>query len=155
MKHILKILIDMVYLFPFRINKFRNIYPNDNIIAYGACKGIKLDSEEDVKRGLNWALSKRGLFILSDNRIKLNDWIIELNNVEKAELVQYRSGMILKIKEKHGKYYQFGLQYTRELLRQDVLKIDLIDNKVRYSMFSIILRVILVVYGIYILTRLL
>jgi len=154
MKSILKIIVDIFYLFPLRIKKFKSKYPEEIILAYGGCKGIRLDSEEEVERGVNWILARRGFLTISDERIVLGDWIIELNNIEKAEVLMYRSGMILKVEEVGDVYYQFGLQFNRRLLKQDTLKIDVIDSKVKYSMFSVVIRVFIVLNLIYILAKL-
>lgn len=145
MKHIIKILIDIIYLFPIKLRGFKRKNQRDKIVAYGACKAIKLESEEDVIRGLNWAFSRRGFFILSDTKIVMGDWEINVTDIEKAELIKYRSGMILKITVKNGEHYQFGLQYIKELLEQDILDIVLINSKVKYSLFSIVIRIILVI----------
>lgn len=145
MKHIVKVLMDLIYLYPVKKRKFKKKYEKDIIIAYGACKGIKLESEEEVTRGVNWALSKRGFFILSDKRIVFNGWEIDIKDIEKSELLKYRSGMVLKLKARNEVYYQFGLQYIRELLKQDCLDIEIIDEKVKYSLFSIIIRIVLVI----------
>ena len=149
MKHIVKILMDIIYLFPIQLTNFKRKNQQDKIVAYGACKGIRLESERDITRGLNWALARRGFFILSDKKIVLGDWEIDLTDIEKAELIEYRSGMVLKISVKDGKYYQFGLQYIRELLKQDVLEILLSNDRVKYSLFSIVIRIVLVIYLVF------
>lgn len=154
MKHIIKVLMDLIYLYPFKIRKFKQSYPEDTIIAYGACKGIKLDSQEDVTRGINWALSKRGFFILTNKRIVLGEWEVEIGDIDKAELMKYRSGMVLKLEVRNNEYYHFGLQYIRELLKQDELEITIIDSRVKYSLFSIIIRVFLVAYLVHAIIKL-
>lgn len=150
MKHIIKVFMDLIYLYPLKLRKFKQILPEDTIIAYGACKGVKLDSEEEITRGPQWIFSKRGFFIFSDNRIVLGDWEIDLIEIEKAELMKYGSGMVLKLKLKNGENYHLGLKYIRELLDQNCLDIVEIDCKVRYSLFSKVIRVIAVVYLLYI-----
>lgn len=145
MKYFLKKLVDLVYMSPIKLNKFRKKYPKDKIIAYGGSKGIKLDSEEDVKRGVNWLTSKRSLFILSNQRIIAGNWEIDIESIKEAQLLCYGTGMVLKMETTKGEFYQFGLQYIKELLNQDKLEIKLTDSKVKYSLFSIILRAIAII----------
>lgn len=145
MKYILKKFVDILYLYPIKLKAFRKNYTNEKVEAYGVCKAIKLESEDQVTRGLNWSLAKRGFFILSEERICVDDWMIIVDDIINAELLSYKSGMILKITIKNGSHYQFGLQYTKELLDQKVIDIKIIKEKVKYSTFSLIARILMVV----------
>jgi len=68
-------------LYPIQLRSFRNKYPDEKIIAYAGSKGIRLNSEEEVKREINWALSRRSLFILSEKRILMGSWNININDI--------------------------------------------------------------------------
>jgi len=141
MKYILKKLVDLIYLSPFKLSQFKKKYPNESLIGYGGTKAIILDCEEDVKRGTKWLAARRALFIMSDKRIVAGDWEIGLESIIKAQILCYGSGMVLKLETAEGDFYQFGLQYIKTLLVQEHLEIELINSKVKYSLLSIMLRV--------------
>lgn len=146
MKSTMKTLVDVVYRYKTKLKNFQDKYPKDTIIAYGGCKGIKLNNDRNVKSGLKWLLSRRGFFILTNKRIVLGNWEILIDDVKRAELVKGGGGMILKIAKSESEHYQFGLQHINELLDQNVLDIAIVKHSVNVSIHSIIIRIALAAY---------
>jgi len=140
MKAVIKAVMDMIYNAKGKVKKYKATFPEEEVVAFGACKGIQLNAESDVSRGTHWTTAKRALFILTDQKIVLGNWEIPLQGIEKSELMVYRSGMILKITEVEGRHHQFGLQYDKVLIDQNVLPIECVEGKMKYSFFSLFMR---------------
>jgi len=130
--------------------KFKEDYPNDEVIASGGAKAIVSEEEQEVSRGKQWAGAKRSALILSDKRLVCGDWEINLNDVNEASIIEFKSflskSLILKIRTEEGKNYQFGLQYDPAWTKQEVLPLKIEESKVKFSMFSIVARLLLVIF---------
>lgn len=144
MKQVLKKIMDFIYVSPLRLQQFKKLYPGEQVIAYGACKGITKIETSSVKHEKDWITASRGMFILSDKRVYMNKWMVPLDLVEDCKLQMYASGMVLTFAEKQGAHYQFGLQYDKNLLNQRVLDMTMSEEKMKYSFFSIALRVFVI-----------
>lgn len=67
---------------------------------------------DDIRRSLNWMLSRRGLLKVFDDHLECGDWNIAYSEIEESVLFRTRQMFIpcyvLRIKT-HGIVYQFGL----------------------------------------------
>lgn len=80
-------------------------------------------------------------------------WKIPLKDIESAEMLLFGSlygkGQVLKIRTHQGIHYQFGMQINPEWETQEVLPITFRQAKLRYSWFSLLIRLFLVGYLLY------
>ena len=108
---------------------------------------------KDIKRGLDWVTSQRSVILLTDKRVKCGQWDIPLDNIASAELLKINTtfgpGQVLKITTKDQENFQFGMQMNHEWTTQKVLPLTFEKGKLKYSLFSIIIRIILLAIAIY------
>ena len=127
--------------------------PNEKVLAADASKGIVTTSNQDIQRGLDWVTSQRAVVLLTDKRIICGMWTIPLDTIGTAQLVKINSlfggGQVLKVQTKDDKNYQFGMQINPEWTSQKILPLKLEKGQVKNSLFSIVVRLILVGYLIY------
>ena len=145
---ILKGFVDFVYGTGRVRRKFELNNPNENVLASDACKGIVTTTNQEIQRGLDWVTSQRAVVLLTDKKIICGKWIIPLDTISRVELIKinslFGSGQVLKISKKDGESYQFGMQLNPEWTNQQTLPLTLEKGQVKYSVFSILARVILV-----------
>ncbi len=144
-----RFLVNRIFLVGRRINKFKEQYPDDQVIVAGGSKAI-VSEKEEVFRGKQWIFAKRAVLILSNKRLVCGSWEVNLNDIDKASIISLRSflakGLVLKIRTKDDKNYQFGLQYDPLWIEQEVLDLEFSKDKIKFSLFSIIARLILIFY---------
>lgn len=91
--------------------------------------------------------------LLTDRRIKCGRWDIPLDDITTSQLVivntTFGLGQVLKIATKNGDNFQFGMQMNPEWTDQTVLPLTMEKGELKYSLFSIVVRLILVGYIIY------
>lgn len=150
---ILKRITDFIYGTGRVRKKFATQNPNEIVLAADASKGIMTKGNREVERSLNWATSQRAVVLLTDKRIKCGQWDIPLYNIESAQLVKINTafgpGQVLKLETKDKENYQFGMQMNREWTKQEVLPLTLENGSVKFSLITIVLRLILLGYLIY------
>ncbi|MEQ1732732.1 MAG: hypothetical protein ABL940_03615 [Bacteroidia bacterium] len=150
---LLKRLIDLIYGTRRIKRKFELSNPSERVFATDASKGIMTTTNQDIKRGLNWATSQRAIVILTDQKIICGNWIIPLDSISTAQLVKINSlfggGQVLKIQTTDDKNYQFGMQLNPEWTSQKKLPLTLEKGQIKHTTISIILRLIAVGYLIY------
>lgn len=150
---LLKGFVDLTY----GVNRIKDEYLNDNptekVLAADGSKGILTDKNKDVERGLDWVTSQRAVVLLTDKKVKSGQWNIELDNIESAQLVLvnslYGKGQILKISTIDNKHYQFGMQFSPEWTNQNVLPLTIEEGKIKTSTFSLVIRLLLIVFILY------
>lgn len=150
---LLKALIDLIY----RTNQVKQNYlnknPNETVFAADASKGIMTASNQDIVHGINWTTSQRAVIMLTDKKIICGKWTIPLDTISSVELLKFNSlfggGQVLKVQTTNDENYQFGMQFNPEWTNQQKLPLILKKGKVKYSVFSIIVRVIAIGYLIY------
>lgn len=131
--------------------------PTETVLASDACKGIVTSKNKDIQRDASWITAQRAVILLTDKNIVCGKWIIPLEDVRSAHLITFSSlltgkGQVLKIQTKDDKFYQFGMEYNREWTNQSILPMTTEKGEVKYSTFSIILRVLIIgllIYWIY------
>lgn len=150
---LLKRLIDLIYGTGRIKRKFELSNPNERVFAADASKGIMTTTNQDIKRGLNWATSQRAIVMLTDQKIICGNWIIPLDTISTTQLVKINSlfggGQVLKIQTTDDKNYQFGMQLNPEWTSQKKLPLTLEKGQIKHSTFSTIVRLIAVGYLIY------
>ncbi len=108
--------------------------------------------EGEPRRSLNWVRSRRAWFEVYEDRIECGDWTIPTSAVQDAVLYEARQFLIparvLSV-EAAGVTYQFG--FNPWCRAGQHLPFDVRNEKIKLgrSPFSIVVRLILLVYLIY------
>lgn len=122
--------------------------PDETVLAADACKGIVTETNQGIQRGLDWVTSQRAVILLTDKNIICGKWVIPLNAVAAAQLVQIKtlsgSGQVLKLQTEDGTGYQFGMQANPEWTSQQTLPLTPQKGQVTYSLYSIVVRLLAV-----------
>jgi hypothetical protein len=109
-------------------------------------KGTKQEDSEP-RYSQNWLVARRGSFCIFDDKVKCGDWIINFTDI--AKLIIYRTKQLLiPVKVLHfittKGNYQFAFnpwaQPEKYLMK---LNPEEKNVKLKYSIFSIILRIII------------
>jgi hypothetical protein len=150
---IIKGLVNLIYGTRRARRKFERENPNEKVLAADASKGIVTTSNQDIQRGLNWVSSQRAVILLTEKKLVCGKWTIPLEDISKAQLLKINSlfggGQVLKVQTAEGKNYQFGMQLNPEWDNQQHLPLTIEKGQVKYSAFSIIIRLIAIGYLIY------
>jgi hypothetical protein len=150
---LLKRLVDLIYGTGRVRREFEQENPSEKVLAADASKGIVTSTNQDIQRGLDWVISQRAVVLLTENKIICGKWSIPLDTISTAQLLKINSlfgaGQILKVQTTDDKNYQFGMQLNPEWTNQQRLPLKYEKGQVKYSAFSIIIRIILVGYLIY------
>jgi len=150
---ILRGLVDLIYGTKRVRRKFQLANPNEKVLAADACKGIVTTSNQDIQRGLDWVTSQRAVVLLTDKKIVCGKWTILLDTITSAKLIKINSlfggGQVLKVQTTDKKSYQFGMRHNPEWTNQQSLPLTFEKGTVKYSVFSIIIRLIAIGYLIY------
>jgi len=141
--------VDLIYMTGRARRKYERNNPNEKVFAADASKGIVTENNQDIKHGLDWVTSQRAVILLTDKKIVCGKWTIILDAISDVKLSTYGSGQVLQIRTKDGTNYQFGMQKNPEWTNQQILPLTLEKGQVKYSFFSIIVRLILFGYIIY------
>ena len=76
-----------------------------------------------------------------------------LDEIENAQLIRINSllggAQVLKIQTKDDSYYQFGMQINPDWTRQTALVLQVEKGQLKYSTYSILVRLLLVGYLLY------
>jgi len=102
---------------------------------------------DDVRRSLNWVLSRRCTLKVFDDRLECGDWVVPYRDVDEAVLFRVRQmlipGYVLRVKAQ-GRIYQFGLNRGKYWDGELPFPVAREAASVGYSWFSIAVRVVLV-----------
>jgi len=145
----LKALVDLIYGTKRVKRKYEMDHPGEKVLAADASKGIVATSNQDITRGLDWVTAQRAVVLLTENKIVCGKWIIPLDTISAAQLIQVNGGQVLKIQTTDDKNYQFGMQSNPEWKNQQRFPLTVETGKIKYSPFSIIVRLIVAGYLIY------
>lgn len=150
---LMKGLVDLLYGVKRVQKQFESNNPSETIYVANGSKGIMTSGNQDIKRGIDWIASQRAVILLTNKRIICGKWSIPLDNISEVKLLKVNSllgaGQILKVSTKDNDNYQFGMQVNPEWIHQKILPLTVEKGKIKYSIFSIALRLFLVVYFIY------
>jgi hypothetical protein len=146
-------LVDLIYGTGRIRRKFELDNPNEKVLAADASKGIVTTTNQDIQRGLDWVTSQRAVVMLTDKKIVCGKWTIPLDTLSTAQLLKINSlfggGQVLKVQTTDDINYQFGMQINPEWTSQQILPLTLEKGQVKNSVFSIVVRLIVVGYLIY------
>jgi len=152
-----RVLTNLFYLVPFQVRRFKVKEPDSQVLAAGATKARKIGKDSKVQYEAGWIAARRGALILTQEKLVCGSWQIPLSTINNALLLRVRSlfvkGLVLKLSTTDGCHYQFGLQYDPAWETQTALKLTIEEGKIKHSVFSIALRVILVIWLIWVLIR--
>lgn len=147
---ITKNIVDFIYGTKKARVKFELENPHENVLAADASKGIITNSNENVARGTNWVTSQRAVVMLTNSKIICGKWKIPIEEIQSSKLIKINSlfgdGMVLKIQTKNDENYQFGMQINPEWIEQKALPLNFKNGKVKYSIFSIVIRILAIAY---------
>jgi len=106
-----------------------------------------------LKYGPNWILARRARLKLFEGHLICGDWNIPYSAINKAVLYSIRStffipGYVLKL-ETSEKTYHFGLNCGTFWKGDLPFPVERKRGKLKYSIFSIIARIIVIAYLIY------
>ena len=147
----MKGLVDLIYRTERAKRKFEYANPDEKVLAADASKGVITKENQDIQHGMNWVTSQRAVIMLTDKKIACGKWTISLDDITDAQLIKYGSGQVLKISTEDGTNYQFGMQTNPAWTNQQILPLTLEKGQVKYSLYSIIVRLILLGYIVYLL----
>jgi hypothetical protein len=152
---ILKRFVDIIYGTGRVRRKFELDNPNERVLAADASKGIVSTTNQDIHRGLGWVTSQRAVVMLTDKKIICGEWIIPLDKISAVQLLRINSlfggGNVLKVQTVDNKNFQFGMQLNPEWTNQQLLPLTLEKGQIKNSAFSILFRIIVIGYLIYLL----
>lgn len=107
---------------------------------------------EEIRHSLNWVVSRRAILKVMPDALVCGDWTIPYQDIEDAVLFSVWStfvpGFVLRVKSR-GKVYQFGLNWNPFWRRELPFPVRREKGKLRYSAFSIVVRLVAVGYLIY------
>lgn len=145
-----RIISNVIYNVYGKVRAYSRTHPHDEVIVAAAAKGIVYEESADVERGVKWVAARRAALLLTKQAIIHGNLTIPLQKIQNADIVQFNSflskGMVLRISTADGQQHQFGMTYDESWLNQSVLKTTKSEEKIKSSLFSIIVRIILVVY---------
>ena len=114
-------------------------------------KATKAEGEE-IRRSLNWIKARRGILKVFDDHLECGDWSINYSDFQEAVVYSVRSlfipGYVLRVKA-HGEIYQFGLNPGSFWKGELPFEAKREREAIRYSPFSIAIRVIAIGYLAY------
>ena len=154
MNSFIRKLSNLLYLSAVTKKKYQKEHPDEKIILCDASKAIELSEDKDPEYGKEWITARRCSVIITDKTIVAGNWTIPLDDIDVSELIKFNSlvgkGMVLKVKTKNGKHYQFGMQYNKNLEKQNALTFDSIrEGKIKKSLFSKVIRILALGYILY------
>ena len=136
---------------------FLRAHPDEPLCAAGASKAIRVDSDRPVGRGARWVVARRAVLLVSDERLVCGDWEVPVEDIEQAVILRLKStsgrGIVLKIATRGGQHYQFGLLHDDAWFERLPFPVEVQDGSLRYSAFSIVLRLFLIAYLVWVVWR--
>ena len=140
-------LTNLIYLVPLTVRRFKAKEPGSQVLAAGATKARRLDEDSEIQYEAGWITARRGTLILTQDKLVCGSWQIALSTIRHATLLRTRAflarALVLKVSTTDGQHYQFGLQYDPAWENQTALKLSITDGKIKYSKFSVAMRIIL------------
>ncbi|MDX1959679.1 MAG: hypothetical protein SFU98_13975 [Leptospiraceae bacterium] len=146
LNQLLKSLVDLIYGIKQVRKKFKLNNPYETLLAIDGCKFIETKINQEVQYGKDWVNSQRAIILLTNKKIICGKLIIPLENILNAQLFFFGSllgkGQVLKIQTIEGKHYQFGMQLNPEWTNQKYLSLKLENGKIKFSFYSIFIRLL-------------
>ena len=145
-----RIIVNTLYLVPLQVNKFKKQHPNEEVLISDVTKARKVKSNEATQYEMAWATARRSILILTTQGLFCGDWTIPLSNVQESTLLHIPGGSVLKVSTNDGLHYQFGMQRNPAWDKQKVLPLTVQETVLSYSKTSLILRLLVLAWLVYI-----
>jgi hypothetical protein len=145
------------------LGKSNELQPNSTcyarLIHQCMTKGIIAEGDQ-LKHCPNWVLARRGRLKIFQDRLECGDWVVAYSDIKNATLYSVRQliivipfpGYVLRI-ETEDKTYHFGLNPSAYWKNELPFSIERQKGRLKFSLFSIIIRWVLLGYIISILWR--
>jgi hypothetical protein len=140
----IKFLMNLLYLVPLKVKRLKRKNPDIEVFAAGAAKARKIKGDHKPRYEFGWAAARRSVLILASDGLHCGNWFVPLNTISEATLIKVAGGAVLKVSTTDEKYYQFGLQYDPAWEEQSVLPVKIERTELKYSVISLIVRLIAV-----------
>jgi hypothetical protein len=122
------------------------------------CRTKAIIAEGEQRQvGLNWAVSRRGVLRVYEDRLECGKWVIPYGEIQKGVLFSYRSpfsripGYILTV-EAQDKTYHFGMNGWGKFWKGELpFEVERQAGSLKFSWVSVIGRGILLGYLCYVL----
>ena len=102
---------------------------------------------ENVRHSLNWVIAQRGRLRVTSEALEFRSWRIPYSSIDEAVLFRVRQmfipGYVLRVRS-GNRVYQFGVHANRFWEGPLPFPVGRESARLRYSLFSTALRVILV-----------
>jgi hypothetical protein len=112
---------------------------------------------DDIRRGFNWMLSRRGMLKVTTASLVCGDWTIPYDDISQAVLFSIRGAIfpcyVLRVKS-GNRIYQFGLnggKWGKFWKGELPFECERDSARIGYSWFSATVRILLVGYAAYLL----
>ena len=108
---------------------------------------------DQMRHGPNWVLSRRARLKIFDDHLACGDWTIDYGDIQSTTLFSIRSnfiipGYVLRV-ETEAKAFHFGLNPGRFWKGDLPFPVSREKGKLGYSVFSLLVRLLLVGYLTY------
>jgi hypothetical protein len=142
-----RVLTNLIYLVPLTVRRFKAKEPDSQILAAGATKARRLAEDSEIQYEAGWITARRDTLILTQDKLVCGSWQIPLSTISHTTLLRTRAflarALVLKVSTTDDQHYQFGLRYDPAWENQTALKLSITDGKIKYSKFSVAMRIIL------------
>jgi len=139
---IIRTFVNLVYLVPLKVRRFKRDHPRLHVFAAGAVKARRLKADSEPGYEYGWATARRNTLILAADGLHCGDWFIPLSGIQDAELLRITGGLLLKISAADGRFYQFGMQEDPAWESQTVLPLRAERVELKFSLASLVVRLI-------------
>lgn len=137
-----RIIVNVVYLVPWRVNEFRKRRPDEEVLIADATKARKVKSGSEVRHEPGWFTARRSILMLTTRNLRCGDWVIPLSSIQEATLLHIPGGSVLSVSTRDGDYYQFGLQRNPAWERQTRFPCKIEYGALKFSTISLAWRLL-------------
>jgi hypothetical protein len=110
---------------------------------------------EDLRRSFNWVVARRAILKVMPDALLCGDWRIGYDRIDEAILFSIGSiipGYLLRVRSGET-VYQFGLNWNPFWKKELPFPVVREKGKLKYSLFSVIARAVLLGYVAYLIWR--
>lgn len=135
---------NLLFLVPLATARFRRANPGLAILIAGATKANQTGTS-DVERGAGWITAYRGALIVTPEALVAGPLRILVPSITEARLLKVRGGYVLTVNPEGMPICQFGLPPDPRWESALPFPVTIEVGRVRYSLFSILVRVWLLI----------
>lgn len=137
-----RIIVNAVYLVPWRVSEFRKQHPDEEVLIADATKARKVAPGSEVRHEPGWVTARRGILMLTTSNLRCGDWVIPLSSIQEATLLHIPGGSVLNVSTRDGDHYQFGLQRNPAWERQTRFPCAIAHGAPKFSTISLVWRLL-------------